>query len=164
MPVEDNETLIVCPTYNERENIAPLIARILACQPHINILFVDDKGDDDTATEIIRQNGENVHLLIRSKKQGLGSAYLAGFAWGLERGFAAIVTMDADLSHDPVYLQDFLRLLPACDVVIGSRYIAGGATHNWKMIRRLLSVWSSIYARTVLRIPVHDPYFWLCLF
>ena len=148
---------LFCPTYNEKENIAPLIARIIACQPRINILFVDDMGDDGTVAEIMRQAGKNVHLLTRPEKQGLGSAYLAGFAWGLARGFSAIITMDADLSHDPIYLQDFLRLLPTCDVVVGSRYVVGGATRDWKLTRRLLSAWSSIYARTVLRIPVRDP-------
>ena len=153
------QPLIVCPTYNERDNIALLVKRIMSCTPQAALLFVDDRGDDGTAAEIMRQQQchKNIFLLAQPQQSGLAKAYLAGFAWGLARDFDYFVTMDADLSHDPTYLQPLLRLLDDCDVAIGSRYIAGGGTSDWSLLRRWLSRFGSFYARTLLNLKVHDP-------
>ena len=152
-------TLIICPTYNERANIAPYVTRVMSCAPQVHILFVDDQGDDDTAAEIVRQQKQHkcITLLARPQRRGLARAYLAGLAWGLARAFEHFVTMDADLSHDPVYLAPLLAQLDTCDVAIGSRYIAGGGTKDWSWSRQLLSRFGSLYARSLLNLKVHDP-------
>lgn len=155
----NEHTLIVCPTYNERDNIAPLVRRILSCAPKVVVLFVDDRGTDDTAAQIIaqQQHCDNIHLLARTHPQGLAAAYLAGLRWGLQREFAHFVTMDADLSHDPIYLRPLLELLRSCDVAVGSRYVAGGDVKNWNASRRLLSAFGAFYTRTLLKLEVCDP-------
>ena len=153
------QTLIVCPTYNERDNIAPLVECIMSCAPQAALLFVDDRGNDGTAAEIVRQQQhyKNISLLAQERRGGLAKAYLAGFAWGLARDFDYFVTMDADLSHNPVYLQPLLKLLDDCDVAIGSRYIAGGGVSDWSLLRQWLSRGGSFYARTLLKLTGHDP-------
>lgn len=152
-------TLIICPTYNERVNIAPFVTRVMSCAPQVNILFVDDRGNDGTAEEILRlqKQHQNIFLLAQPQRGGLAKAYLAGLAWGLARAFDCLVTMDADLSHDPVYLSPLLAQLDACDVAIGSRYVAGGGIKDWSLLRHMLSRWGSFYARSLLHLNVHDP-------
>jgi len=126
-----SHTLVIVPTYNEADNIAPLVAAILQATPAVDILFVDDQSQDGTQAQITRmqhQYGPQVHLLARAGKLGLGTAYVAGFQWALTRRYHVIVQMDADLSHDPAHLPRLLTCLETADVVVGSRYVAGGGT------------------------------------
>ncbi len=156
---EFSRPLIVCPTYNERDNIAPLVTRTMSCVPPAALLFVDDRGDDGTEAEVVHQQRRhsNIFLLAQKRRGGLAKAYLAGFAWGLARDYDCFVTMDADLSHDPVYLLPLLQLLAGCDVAIGSRYVAGGGTGDWGWSRQLLSRGGARYARMLLGLRVYDP-------
>jgi dolichol-phosphate mannosyltransferase len=151
--------LVVIPTYNESENIERMLLRIHECLPDAGILVVDDGSPDGTA-DIVKTVGAErpeVHLLARSAKSGLGSAYRAGFAWGLERGYDAFVEIDADFSHDPAALPSLLAPLEAgFDVSIGSRYIEGGSIPNWAWHRHLLSRGGNIYASSVLGLGVAD--------
>jgi dolichol-phosphate mannosyltransferase len=151
-------SLIVIPTYNEAENIGSLVEQVFLRVPNVNVLVVDDGSPDGTGTlvsEIARKN-DRVHLLSRSGKQGLGTAYVAGFKWGLEKGFDTLIEMDADFSHDPKYLPDMLHHLASNDFAIGSRYVAGGGTVNWGLGRKILSRGGSFYARTILGMPIRD--------
>jgi len=158
MPGSDS-ALIVVPTYNERDNVAEVVERFLGAAPGAEILFVDDNSPDGTGEVLdqIATREPRVHVLHRAGKLGLGTAYLDGFRWGLERGFEYLLEMDADFSHDPRYLPDLLRLArEGADVVIGSRYVAGGGTENWGVVRKLISRGGSLYARTVLGVKVRD--------
>lgn len=147
------KTLVVTPTYNEVDNIASLIAGLRAAVPGVEVLVVDDGSPDGTAQRA-REQGEGVHLLERAGKQGLASAYVDGFRWGIGRGFERIVQMDADLSHDP---QDVPKLLASTsDLALGSRYVPGGGTEGWPLHRELLSRFGSIYARLWLGLPQRD--------
>ena len=150
--------IVVLPTYNERENIAPLL-RALRDAGDIEVLVVDDGSPDGTA-DLARSLGEElggVRLLERSTKDGLGSAYRAGFAQVLAEGYDAVVSMDADLSHDPAVIPEMLRLLEeGADAVIGSRYVTGGGTTDWPVRRQLLSKWGNGYTRRVLGLPTRD--------
>lgn len=151
--------LIIVPTYNESENIEPLVREILArTPPEAEILIVDDSSPDGTGqiAEQLAAQVKRVHVLHRSSKEGLGPAYIAGFRWGLERGFEALIEMDADFSHQPKYLPAMLEGLKSYDVVLGSRYVAGGGTRNWGLGRRLLSRGGSIYSRLILAAPIQD--------
>ncbi len=151
--------LVVIPTYNESENIERMLVRIRECLPEAGILVVDDGSPDGTALLVEKVSVElpDVHLLRRSAKSGLGSAYRAGFAWGLERGYDAFVEIDADFSHDPAALPGLLApLAQGYDVSIGSRYIEGGSIPNWAWHRRLLSRGGNAYASAVLGLGVHD--------
>ena len=152
------QTLIVCPTYNEHDNIAPFVEQVMSAAPQATLLFVDDRGTDGTAEAIVhqQQQHDNIFLLAQQQRGGLAKAYLAGFAWGLARDFDFFVTIDADLSHNPAYLPDLLTLLDNSDVAIGSRYIAGGGTRDWSLLRRMLSRFGSFYACTLLNLTVHD--------
>jgi dolichol-phosphate mannosyltransferase len=137
-----SQTLVIVPTYNEADNIAPLVAAILQATPAVDILFVDDHSQDGTQDKITlmqHQYGPKVHLLARAGKLGLGTAYVAGFQWALTRRYHVIVQMDADLSHDPAHLPRLLTLLESADVVVGSRYVDGGGTRNWSIVRRCIS-------------------------
>jgi dolichol-phosphate mannosyltransferase len=151
--------LVVIPTYNESENIERMLRRIQECLPGAGILVVDDGSPDGTA-DIVRTVGAEepaVQLLARSGKSGLGSAYRAGFTWGLERGYDAFVEIDADFSHDPAALPSLLAPLDeGFDVSIGSRYVAGGSIPNWAWHRHLLSRGGNVYASTVLGLGVSD--------
>jgi dolichol-phosphate mannosyltransferase len=152
------ETLIIIPTYNERENIGRLIPAIRTVVPDAHILVVDD-GSPDNTSGIVKEFAATmagVFVLDRSKKEGLGKAYVAGFRWALERQYAYIFEMDADFSHDPKYLPDFLDAIKENDVVIGSRYISGVNVVNWPMSRLLISYFGNVYARMVTGIPVRD--------
>ncbi len=151
--------LIILPTYNERNNLAPITAAIQAVGP-FHILVVDDNSPDGTgvlADELAAQRPGELFVLHRPAKQGLGRAYLAGFAWGLAHGYDLLFEMDADFSHDPRHLPQFVNCIHAgADVVLGSRYIAGGGTRNWSALRRFISRGGSLYAHTILGLPIQD--------
>lgn len=152
--------LVIIPTYNERENIARMIDKVMSLKGDFDLLVVDDGSPDGTAA-IVRERRTaypaRLHLLERSGKQGLGTAYLAGFRWALERPYEALFEMDCDFSHNP---DDLLRLAAAleqgADVAVGSRYAQGVNVVNWPMSRLLISYFASKYVRTVTRMPVRD--------
>jgi dolichol-phosphate mannosyltransferase len=151
--------LVVIPTYNEAENIERMLRRIHECLPGAGVLVVDDGSPDGTADIVRRVAAElsDVHLLVRAGKSGLGSAYRAGFAWGLERGYDACIEIDADFSHDPAALPSLVaRLEEGFDVAIGSRYIEGGSIPNWAWHRHLLSRGGNRYASAMLGLGVAD--------
>jgi dolichol-phosphate mannosyltransferase len=150
--------LVIIPTYNEAESIVEVLDRVLAVDQRVDVLVVDDGSPDDTAKLVLaRGEGEpRVHLMERSTKAGLGGAYRAGFAWGLERGYDALVEMDADLSHPPERLPALLDGLATADLVIGSRYVPGGRTVNWSRLREAISRGGNTYVRLALGVPVHD--------
>jgi dolichol-phosphate mannosyltransferase len=152
------KTLIIIPTYNELENLPPLLKEIFSNAPQTDILIVDDNSPDGTGELAERMSAENpcVHVLRRSGKLGLGTAYITGFKYAIAHGYDAAFEMDADFSHDPRYLPDFLEKIEQADLVIGSRYIPGGRTPNWSLSRRLISGCGNIFARLVLGMPVHD--------
>ncbi len=151
--------LVIVPTYNERENIERLVERTLAQDGRIELLIVDDGSPDGTGQlvqEIAEQNNR-VHLLSRAKKLGLGTAYIAGFRWALEGKYDFIMEMDADFSHDPIHLPQFLGAIENADLVLGSRYQQGRVTVvNWPISRLILSYGANIYARAVTGLPVWD--------
>ena len=155
----DERYLVVVPTYDERDNLPGLLPMVLAEDPRIEVLVVDDNSPDGTgelAAEMAERE-ERLHVLRRAGKAGLGAAYVAGFAWGLERGYDLLVEMDADLSHHPDNLPAFIEQARDHDVVIGSRYVGGRVTVvNWPMSRLLISYFGSWYARTITGIPVRD--------
>lgn len=152
--------LVVIPTYNERANIRALLPIVLAKDRRVQVLVVDDGSPDGTAEEVraaARKARGRVHLLERHAKLGLGTAYVAGFHWGLERGFDAVVQMDADFSHDPAALPQMLEGLKAAPVVLGSRYMGGRiSVVNWPLRRLALSMFASFYVRLVTGLPLSD--------
>lgn len=152
------KTLIIIPTYNELENLPPLLKDVFSNAPETDVLIVDDNSPDGTGELAKKMSEEDprVHVLHRSGKLGLGTAYIAGFQYAIERGYDAAFEMDADFSHDPRYLPDFLEKIKQADLVIGSRYIPGGSTPNWSLGRRMISGCGNIFARVVLGMPVHD--------
>ncbi|MCS6838094.1 MAG: polyprenol monophosphomannose synthase [Bdellovibrionaceae bacterium] len=152
--------LIIIPTYNERENIAALIRNIWNELPSIDILVVDDNSPDGTG-EVVEHliqanNNQNLALLNRPHKEGLGKAYLAGFQWAIQKQFDAMIEMDADFSHRPEDLKHMLACLNTFDFVIGSRYVLGGSVRNWSLWRRMISRGGSLYASLILGYPVKD--------
>lgn len=152
-------TLLVLPTYNERENVGLLLPELRALVPEADVLVVDDRSPDGTAAvvEAAAARLGRIHLLLRERKDGLGRAYVAGFQWALQNGYEAIVQMDADFSHRPVDLPKLLAALDGgADVVVGSRYIPGGGTEGWAWPRRLISRAGNAYARIVLGVSVRD--------
>ncbi len=151
-------TLVVIPTYNERENILALIPEVFQTTPTVEILVVDDNSPDGTGDVVRSLQGKypQLHLLSRAGKEGLGKAYLAGFRWGLEKGYEAIAQMDADFSHRPEDLKSLLEALPAYDFVMGSRWVLGGETVNWGVGRKIISRGGSFYARQILGFKVRD--------
>ena len=151
--------LVIVPTYNERENLPRKVPQILAQDGRIDILVVDDASPDGTGeiAAALAAADPRVHLLRRTAKDGLGAAYLAGFAWGLERGYRLLFEMDADISHPPEALGRMIEAAKTYDVVIGSRYVGGRVTvSNWPMTRLLVSYFGSWYARTITRMPIRD--------
>jgi dolichol-phosphate mannosyltransferase len=151
--------LVVIPTYNESENIERMLVRIHECLPEAGVLVVDDGSPDGTADLVhaAAAGFPGLHLLRRSKKSGLGSAYRAGFGWGLQRGYDAFVEIDADFSHDPAALPGLVApIAEGYDVSIGSRYVEGGSIPNWAWHRHLLSRGGNIYASAVLGLGVAD--------
>jgi dolichol-phosphate mannosyltransferase len=154
-----SKPLIVVPTYNERDNVAGISERLLAALPGADILFVDDNSPDGTGAVLddMAAKQPRLHVMHRAGKLGLGTAYIAGFGWGLERGYDYLFETDADGSHDPKYLPQMLALAEdGADAVIGSRYVPGGGTENWGFGRQLLSRGGGLYARTILGIDVRD--------
>lgn len=151
-------TLAVVPTYNEGENIVALANGVLEQDPSLEFLVVDDASPDGTAALVreMMQTEPRIHLVERDGKLGLGTAYLTGFRYGLERGFERIVTMDGDFSHPPRYLPALLAGMADHDMMVGSRYVPGGGVGNWSAHRRLLSRFANFYTRTLLRVPVRD--------
>jgi dolichol-phosphate mannosyltransferase len=152
--------IVIVPTYNERENVESLLPILLRDNPGLHALVVDDGSPDGTgdAVKALQKNfPQNLHLLERTAKSGLGKAYLAGFAWALERGYEFLVEMDADFSHRPEDLKKILAEGAAgADVVVGSRYVKGGSTRNWGLGRRLVSRGGGIYSSLILGWGVHD--------
>ena len=151
--------LVVLPTYNEAENIEHVLRRIRTALPDAGVLVVDDGSPDGTANLAEKLGGEldNIEVLRRNTKSGLGSAYRAGFAWGLERGWEAFVEMDADLSHEPEALPSLIEpLTEGIDLVVGSRYVPGGSIPNWRWHRRVLSQGGNVYAALLLGLHVAD--------
>ncbi len=153
------KALVIVPTYNEKENIENLIGQVLEKDECLEMLIVDDNSPDGTGELVdgVRAQNPRVHVMHREGKMGLGSAYKAGFRWALERDYELVFEMDADFSHDPRYLPDFLAAAKEADLVIGSRYVQGVNVVNWPMSRLLLSYGASIYTRVITGLPVKDP-------
>lgn len=150
--------LIIFPTYNEKDNIEKIVHAVLPLDARINVLIVDDNSPDGTGkiADRLSQQEDKVHVLHRQNKEGLGRAYIAGFKWAIENKFDYIFEMDADFSHGPEYIKDFLREIQNFDVVIGSRYITGVNVINWPMSRLLLSYYANVYSRIVTGLPLRD--------
>jgi dolichol-phosphate mannosyltransferase len=150
--------LIIVPTYNERENLRVLVPQLRQTVPGADVLIVDDNSPDGTGAlaEDFAAADRAVRVIHRTAKDGLGRAYVAGFTWGLQQGYGQLIQMDADLSHDPRHLPALLHAAKTHDLVIGSRYVPGGGTINWGLGRRLLSRGGSLYARTILGLPLRD--------
>ncbi|MEV4577790.1 polyprenol monophosphomannose synthase [Nonomuraea jabiensis] len=150
--------LVITPTYNERDTLPGIVGRIRAAVPAAHVLVVDDNSPDGTGLVADRLAAEldRVHVLHRERKEGLGAAYLAGFRWGLARGFDALVEIDADGSHPPERLPALLDAAELADLVIGSRWVPGGRVANWPRRRELLSRLANRYVRAALRLPVAD--------
>jgi dolichol-phosphate mannosyltransferase len=152
------KTLIIIPTYNELDNLPRLLPEVLSKNKEINILIVDDNSPDGTAAFVENEKKDNdrIHLIKRSSKQGLGTAYIAGFKYALQNNFELIFEMDADFSHDPKEIPKFLEEIKNSDLVIGSRYINGVNVVNWPMRRLLLSSFANVYTRIITGMPIHD--------
>ena len=152
------KALVIIPTYNERDNLPRLLPCILKQGEVFRVLVVDDNSPDGTgrlADELAAQN-PRIDVLHRDGKRGLGTAYVAGFEWALERGFDYVFEMDADFSHDPEDLPRLLEAAMAADCAIGSRWVGQGGTRNWSLLRTLISRGGSLYAKTILGVPVSD--------
>ncbi|MBC8526886.1 MAG: polyprenol monophosphomannose synthase [Candidatus Cloacimonetes bacterium] len=153
------KSLAIIPTYNESENISQLIPKVLEQNNNIEILIVDDNSPDGTAEivkEIMKSNPK-VHILEREKKMGLGSAYIAGFKYAIQNKYDYIFEMDADFSHNPKKIPEFLEAIKENDLVIGSRYVTGVNVVNWPARRLMLSLFASKYVRIITRMPIKDP-------
>jgi len=151
--------LVVIPTYNEAGNVPNIVPQVLAQDPRLEILVVDDNSPDGTGqlAAAIAAKEPRVHVLHREGKLGLGTAYLTGFRWALDRGYDYVFEMDADFSHDPEHLKQFLKAIEEADLVLGSRYLGGKVTIvNWPMPRLLLSYCANVYARWVTGLRVWD--------
>ncbi len=150
--------LVILPTYNEKDNIEKIIRAVLPQDERLEVLVVDDNSPDGTGKIVegmIIPNGR-IHILHREKKEGLGRAYLAGFKWGIEKKYDYLFEMDADFSHDPAFIKDFLLAIENADLVLGSRYISGVNVINWPMSRLLLSYFANVYTRIITGLPVRD--------
>jgi dolichol-phosphate mannosyltransferase len=149
---------VIIPTYNERDNIEIITGRVRSSVPDAHVLIVDDNSPDGTGeiADKLAGGDSHVHVLHRAGKAGLGAAYIAGFAWALEQGYGALVEMDADGSHQPEELPRLLAALDGADLVLGSRYVPGGAVLNWPRSRELLSRAGNTYARLMLGLKLND--------
>ncbi len=151
--------LVVIPTYNEAPNVLNIVPQVLSQDPRLEVLVVDDNSPDGTgrmADELAAKN-PRVHVLHREGKLGLGTAYIRGFKWALERGYDYVFEMDADFSHDPAHLKEFLKAIEGADIVLGSRYLDGKVTVvNWPMGRLMLSYCANIYARWITGLRIWD--------
>ncbi|MBN1772987.1 MAG: polyprenol monophosphomannose synthase [Deltaproteobacteria bacterium] len=157
-PDGTSRALICIPTYNEQDNVGPIVRAVREVVPEAHILVVDDNSPDGTGklADELSAADPQVFVLHRPGKEGLGRAYLDAFRWGLARGYAKLLEFDADFSHNPKYLPTMLETLDRADVVVGSRWVPGGGTENWSASRKLISTCGSFYARTVLGMPVRD--------
>ncbi len=152
--------LIIIATYNEKENIEKILAAVFLNVPDTHVLVIDDNSPDKTA-EIVAELAQSKYpgqlfLLKRAGKLGLGTAYVAGFNWALERDYMAILHMDADFSHNPKYLPAMFAALETNDLVLGSRYVKGGGVLNWPLKRKIISRGGSLYSQIILGLPIHD--------
>lgn len=156
--MENSRALIIVPTYNEAENLQALVSAIQALDDEFEILIVDDNSPDGTGeiADRLAQTQPGVHVLHRSGKLGLGTAYVKGFRWAIERGYDYVFEMDCDFSHHPRYLPTFLAEIASADLVIGSRYVKGGDTPNWGILRRLISRGGNTFARFMLGLKTRD--------
>ena len=153
------KVLVVIPTYNEASNLPTLVPQVLAQDPRLEILVVDDNSPDGTGplADALALANPRVHVLHREGKLGLGTAYITGFRWALERGYEYVFEMDADFSHDPAHLPEFLKAAASADLVLGSRYLGGRVTVvNWPIGRLMLSYWANVYARWVTGLRIWD--------
>jgi len=152
------KALVIIPTYNEMENLPQLLPRVLEQGEAFSVLVVDDNSPDGTGdlTDRLAADDPRINVLRRAGKLGLGTAYVAGFKWALERGFDYVFEMDADFSHDPDDLPRLLEAAMAGDVAVGSRWVGDGGTRNWSLLRTLVSRGGSKYAKTILGVPVND--------
>ncbi|MBS1958517.1 MAG: polyprenol monophosphomannose synthase [Bdellovibrionales bacterium] len=151
--------LVCIPTYNEVENIEPITTAVLGVTPEtVHVLVIDDGSPDGTGqvADGLAAKNNRIHVLHRKQKQGLGPAYIAGFKWGFQNGFDHVIEMDADFSHNPRFLPAMLENLAKNDFVIGSRYVRGGGTVNWGIMRKIISKGGSLYARLILGAPIND--------
>ncbi|MDX3071626.1 polyprenol monophosphomannose synthase [Streptomyces sp. NPDC088354] len=150
--------LVIIPTYNEADNIKPIVSRVRAAVPEAHVLVADDNSPDGTGklADELAVVDDHVHVLHRKGKEGLGAAYLAGFRWGIDQGYGVLVEMDADGSHQPEELPRLLTALKGADVVLGSRWIPGGRVVNWPKSREYLSRGGSTYSRFLLDVPLRD--------
>ncbi|MGA8044959.1 MAG: polyprenol monophosphomannose synthase [Dermatophilaceae bacterium] len=150
--------VVLIPTYNEREALPAILERLRAEVPSVDVVVLDDNSPDGTGevADAYAARDSRIHVLHREGKEGLGRAYLHGFGWALDQGYDVLVEMDADGSHQPRHLPDILAALEEADVVIGSRWVRGGAVSNWPWHRKALSVGGNLYTRLMLGMPVHD--------
>lgn len=160
--MSESKIMVVLPTYNEADNLSTMIGELLALDlPNLDILVVDDNSPDGTgqiADDLANRHPDRVHVMHRSGKLGLGTAYIAGFGYALDHGIDLVIQMDADFSHSPSYIPQFVDAIKDCDVVVGSRYVAGGSLdERWGWGRYFLSWWAnSVYTRLILGIKVKD--------
>ena len=150
--------VVIIPTFNERTTITPIVSRVRAAVPEAFILVADDNSPDGTGqiADDLAAEDDHVTVMHRLGKEGLGAAYLAGFAWALQEGYDVVVEMDADGSHQPEQLPRLLDALRSADLVLGSRWVPGGRTENWPKSRQLISRGGSAYTRMMLGVPIHD--------
>ena len=150
--------LVIVPTYNERHALPTIVGRTRSAVPQAHILIADDNSPDGTGVvaDELADSDDHVRVMHRSGKQGLGAAYIAGFTWGMDNGFDVLVEMDADGSHQPEQLPRLLAALRDADLVLGSRWVAGGGTQNWSKGREVLSRGGNLYTRTMLGVPIFD--------
>ncbi len=152
------KSLVIIPTYNEKENIRDIIDAVLRVTPESHILIVDDNSPDGTARIVkeLMQTDNRIHILEREKKMGLGTAYVAGFKYAIKEGYDCVVQMDADFSHNPEDIPRLFQELGEYDLVIGSRYVDGISVVNWPLSRLFLSYFANVYARIVTGVPIKD--------
>ena len=150
--------VVLIPTYNERENLSLIVSRLRGAVPEADVLVLDDSSPDGTGAlaDQLAVDDAQVHVLHRKSKEGLGAAYLAGFAWALDKGYDVLVEMDADGSHQPEQLRSLLVALADADVVLGSRWVSGGSVVNWPLRRKALSLGGNVYTRVLLGMPIAD--------
>jgi dolichol-phosphate mannosyltransferase len=154
----ERKVLVIVPTYNEADNIRSLIEKTMSLETKVDALVVDDNSRDGTASivEGMMKGNKRLHLLKRPGKMGLGSAYMAGFRYGIEQGFDYVITMDADFSHPPEKIPELVEKMDSVDVCVGSRYVKGSVIRNWGFIRKLISRSANLLAQIVLNSKVHD--------
>ena len=152
------KVLVIIPTYNESDNILKTIELVFDTAPKVDVLVVDDNSPDKTGKLVkkLMKTEKRVNLLAREKKEGLGTAYVAGFKYALERDYERIIEMDADLSHDPAEIPNFIEASKKADVVVGSRYLNGANVVHWPIRRLILSYGANIYSRIITGVPLHD--------